>query len=102
MTLAIWQIYLIATVVIESVIAAPMAPRDLRRRTVDCCILANLFTHPPANLLLFRGIPLGFVELLVIAVEAVAYRFAAGLPWRRALRISVVANVVTWVLSLLF
>ena len=34
-----------------------------------------------------------------MAVEAPAYRYAAGLSWRRALLLAVVANGATWALG---
>lgn len=98
--MAAWQIYLVATVLVECAIAFPLAPRGHRRRTFVCCVLANLFTHPLLSMLLAAGVgPLVVLELHVIAAEAVAYRFAARLSWRRALLLAFVTNAVTWAIG---
>jgi hypothetical protein len=92
---------LAATIGVEVLIAAAIAPRDRRRRVLVDALLLNLLTHPVAVWLVgYQHLPLLPVECAVIAAEACGYRIVTGLTWQRAMGISFACNTATLVLSL--
>ncbi len=69
-----------------------------RREWLATCACANALSHPLACLALASA---GFTstELGVVALEALAYRHAAGASWPRAWITALVANVCSASLS---
>jgi hypothetical protein len=101
-TFDVWESVLVATIVIEGAVALVVAGRGMRRAALLCSVFANFLTHPLLTILHgIHDVPLPPLELAVMAVEALAYRRAAGLSWRRAITVSIVANGVTWGISVL-
>lgn len=93
------------TLVVELAVVWLSTPRALRRAAAPTCLFANLTTQPLAWYAVFLTPHLTvflLVELAVILAELLAYRRAAGLPWRLALVLAVRANAVTIALSLLW
>jgi hypothetical protein len=96
--------YLLVTLVVELGILWLICPAANRRDTLLVALAANLFTHPLATLSMAWPDPvLGFwsAEALVVLVEALAFRIAAGLRFGRATRLSLVANGATILCALL-
>lgn len=94
-----WALYFAITLAIELPLAALLAPRDLRGRTVLAAALASLMTHPllTATLLAY-GPPMWVVvllEVLIAGTEGLALKVAVPLTWGRALVVSGVMNAVS-------
>jgi hypothetical protein len=91
-----YALALALTVLLETALAALLAPRAARRRTAFTAVVLNLFTHPLATLaLLHASSPLLGLEVLVAAIEALGYHGAARLSLARALLIALPANAAT-------
>ena len=104
---------LVGTLLLELPVVACIAGR---RAVVDA-LLANLLTHPVAVGLYVVGTPLSFefwygvythlgsgvtracefcaIELVVVLVECLVFRWVAGLSWRRALTSALLANALS-------
>lgn len=89
------------TIAIEAPLAALLARGNPRGRTLRDALFLNLFTHPLAWMLAARGAGFWPVEAGVAATEALAWRWAGGLPWGRAGAVSLACNGATAALSLL-
>ena len=95
-----WPTAFALTAAIELPLVAAVAPSALRRRAALDSLAVNLLTHPLAWLSFGAGwLPWATIELLVLAVEAIAYRTVTRLSWPRALAASALANGVTAALS---
>jgi hypothetical protein len=95
---------LLATLCIELAIVALVAPREQRGRCLATALFANLLTHSLAGYALLLAIPgIDFlrIELLVIGVEWLAFRFVAGLPLGTAAKLALLSNAATIAGSLL-
>jgi hypothetical protein len=101
--MSVYAVALLFTLVIELPLAAALVQRDRRRRTLLDAFLINIFTNPLAvffhRLLAKPGVPYGIpfliIEVVVVIAEALLYRGVTRLPWRRAVLVSVVCNVVS-------
>lgn len=73
-----------------------------KKKEIFCyCFLINLFTWPLANLF-FDFIKLFLVvELSVFIVEFILIKYLFNINWKRAVIISLIANLVTALLSFL-
>lgn len=95
-TLQVYLPTLLLTLVLELAIAAALAPRALRRRTLTTCAALNLVTHPLATLALgvwtTGWLPL---EVTVTVAEAFGYRAVVPLGAARAWGLALLANAVT-------
>lgn len=98
---------LVLTLAVELPLVAWLAGPTARPRILLDALLLNLFTHPLAVLAVNHLTPpeqpwgLAFVgiELGVVTVEALGYRFGTELSWRQALGLSALANTITAALS---
>jgi hypothetical protein len=88
------------TLVVEVLVALLVLPRaSWSTRLVDVMI-ANLVSHPLATLAVRSlGTPWTLAEIAVAVGEAAIYRYLSGFPWRRAILLSLVCNVVTAAMS---
>jgi hypothetical protein len=93
-----WLVALAATIAVETLLAV-LIDRARSRLLLDVP-LANLVTHPLAwTAHGALGAPWLAVEVGVTVVEAAAFRFVTGLPLGRAVRLAVVINAATALLS---
>lgn len=98
-----YALALALTQVIELPVAAALAPRGARGRVLATLFFANLLTHPIAWCLVAgTDHPDRFwpVEAAVVLAELVLLSLVARIGLARAARVSLVANGVTIVLSL--
>jgi hypothetical protein len=96
-----WAIYFWAlgvTIVVETVLACALRPRNARRLAVDVPLM-NLVTHPLLHLGMGFGLLVPIGELLVMAVEAAIYRKVTGLSLRWSIWLSLGLNALTWFLG---
>ncbi|MDA1193964.1 MAG: hypothetical protein O2894_02160 [Planctomycetota bacterium] len=91
----LYLLALAATIVIETVLACGLRPRQARRLIVDVPLM-NLATHPCLHLLAGLGLPIPLGELGVMAVETLIYRRVTGLSLRWSLALGIGLNLVTW------
>lgn len=89
------------TIVVETLLACAVRPRQARRLVVDVPLF-NLFTHPLLHLGMRHGLPVGLGELLVMIVETSLYRGVTRLRLVWALVLGTGLNVVTWMLGIVF
>lgn len=99
--LALYALTLGTTLAVEGSLAALCAPRTRARSVLAVALLANLVSHPTGTAVLALGGP-GFwpVELGVLLLEALALHALAGLSWRRAGGLALLANAATAALAL--
>ena len=92
--------WLALTLAIEVAVVAQVAPGREPRRV---CAALNLCTHPFATLLLVasRGASFGLCELAVALFEGLGYARLLGMPLRRAVPLSLAANVVSTIAGFL-
>lgn len=104
---ATYLLALALTLGLELPVLGFLAAPEQRRRLLRDGLLANLFTHPLVNVL-HRALaapeePYGaafwVLELGVFLAEAAVFCWVTGLPARRALGISLAANGLTALLS---
>ena len=101
--LATYSLALAITLGVEIPIARACVARRERPGVTRMALLLNLFTHPLANLAHWEGLlPFLAIEALVMITEALGYFVLAGVPLRRAILVSAIANAVTAAGSLLF
>ena len=95
-----------ATLVVEALVVAAIAPRPRRRDFVRTSLFLNLLTHPLATLVAEQlpATPVTFlaIETAVVLAEAVLYAAIERCGPRRAVLVSLAANVPTAALSALF
>ncbi|MDJ0973279.1 MAG: hypothetical protein QNJ98_02305 [Planctomycetota bacterium] len=95
-------ITLVLTILVETVVACLVLPRDRRRLRIDVPLI-NLTTHPLATIAVATvAAPFLFVELVVIAAEVVGYRVVTGFSLRKAVWLSFGLNGITIVLSFVY
>jgi hypothetical protein len=95
---AAWLLALGATIAVETLLALWIDPA--RARLAIDVPLVNLVTHPLAWAAVGTlGVRWLAAELLVVAGETAAFRFVTGLPVLRAVRLAVVANAASALLS---
>ena len=91
---------LAATVLVELAVVLVLAQRGGRTRACLATLGVNFASHPLAYVARARfAFPHTGVELVVVAVEALGFRFALGTSRRRALGLACACNAVTWALS---
>jgi hypothetical protein len=86
------------TIVVETILACILRPKQARRLAVDVPLM-NLVTHPLLHIGLRFGLlePIG--ELLVMIVEACVYRRVTGLSLAWSILLAVLLNMLTWILG---
>jgi hypothetical protein len=87
---------LLATVVLESAVIAGLTKRGHRRRAIAACLALNCVTHPIFTLLSWNGhLDFPLVEIFVTAFEAIGYSAILPTSGRRALGVSIAANLLS-------
>ena len=98
----IYTALLFLTILVEVPLAVVLAGGTSRRVVLAGAVAVNLFSHPLAHLAWnSAAASYATIELSVGLVEVLGYRLAAGLSWRRAIVLSVLANGATVALSFL-
>lgn len=98
-----YWITLALTIGVELAVALSLTKRDDRKVVAAACLLVNFLTHPLATFVAQKSaFPLEVIELAVIAVECLGYRWALGGSWKRAAWLAIACNGVTWALSYAF
>jgi hypothetical protein len=87
---------LAVTLASESVVVLVMLWKKGLVKVLVAAVLVNLLSHPlGAYLYYVQGIPFWTVEVLVILLEAVAYRLVLTKHTSTALVVSIVANLTS-------
>lgn len=94
------MIALIVTIAIETA-AISLLMKDKAALAVFSAVSVNLVTNPLANYL-YPEFGFGWIELAVIAIEALIFAAVFETGIRRGTEISLCANVPTALLSLMF
>lgn len=92
-----WPAAFAGTLAIELAIAWRLRPARGSRATfawLATCACANALSHPLAWVA-HASAGIAATELGVVALESAAYRGAAGVSWRRAIGVALVANAVS-------
>ena len=95
-------ISLLLTLVIELPVGYCLGIRGKKYFLLMC--LVNLLTNPAAVLVCFLGVPQLPVEIVVVTVEALIYKwFSRDENWKipHPVALGVIANVVSWVSGIL-
>lgn len=80
------------------------------KETLKCSLYVNILTNPPLNLTLLFLARTGWspeamwaikiaLEVAVVFIEAVAYKFMLGSSFKRAFCLSLVANLTSFVIG---
>lgn len=91
-----YLLYLLATIAIETAVAAVfLTGRGNRLRCASDVVAVNLISHPLAYAsVAFGGVSFGLVELAVVLGECVGFQLL-GSRWPRSVMLGVVCNLVT-------
>jgi hypothetical protein len=90
--------YLISTIIIEFIVYI-IAIKKKAAFLFIYCLLINLITWPLANLLygLF-GLFL-IIEICVFVIESILIKYLIDINWKKAIIISLIANLITAVMG---
>ncbi len=94
-----WILAFLTTVTIEISVALIWARLAKCKAPILELLIVNLITHPAAFVLSATSLAFSTIEFLVIVVEALGYRVAVPLPWRKAITLALVTNLVSMSLS---
>ncbi len=73
--------------------------RDKKLNIVLYCLLINLFTWPLANLIYGFWANFWLIELCVFLIEFILIKILFNISWKRAITISLIANLISASLS---
>lgn len=92
--------YLAITIIIEFIVYA-IAIRKNKLALFWYCVLINLFTWPLANIFYSAFGMFWFIEAGVFVAESVLIKYLLDITWKKAIIISLIANITTAIVGLI-